>query len=526
MASEAFDYVVVGGGSAGCVVASRLSEDPDVRVALVEAGRSDESRLFELPALFALQLKTSFDWDFLTEPEPALAGRRAYLPRGRVLGGTSSMNTMVYTRGGRSDYDCWAGMGCDGWGYEDVLPYFRKSEDNERGEDRYHGSGGPLAVSDARDVHPLLHAWVDAAAELRYPVNDDFNGASQLGVGIYQMTQRNGLRCSAATAFLKPASGRRNLEVFLDAYALRVVLDNGRATGVVVDYAGATDTIGAEREVILCCGAYQSPQLLMLSGIGPAEQLRSVDIEPTVDLPDVGEHLQDHPGCYLSYISGTAVQAPHDRAEDEALLREQGIGPLTWTEAGGFVDTTETGDHPDVQFHVALGMFVDEGLGEPFDNALTFGPYVTRPRSRGRVTLRSSVPYAKPRILHNYLNDPQDWATMREGIRIAMRISCQDPLTSHLRDRDRAVAAGLVPGSDRDDSIDEFMRSHGMSFYHPSATCAMGKVVDNELRVLGVDALRIADTSIMPRLVAGNTNAPAIMIGERAADLIRGTTAG
>jgi choline dehydrogenase-like flavoprotein len=506
------------------VVAARLSEDPDTRVALLEAGRSDESRLFQVPALFALQQKTTFDWDFLTEPEPALGARRAYLPRGRVLGGTSSMNTMVYTRGNARDYESWAAMGCDGWSYEEVLRYFRRSEDNERGENRYHGAHGPVAVSDARSVHPLLQAWVDAGRELGYPYNEDFNGATQVGVGIYQMTQRNGLRCSASTAFLKPATGRPNLSIVLDAYALRVVIDRGQAIGVEIDHQGASRTITADREVILCCGAYQSPQLLMLSGIGPADHLRGVGIDPVVDSPSVGDNLQDHPGCYLSYISATPVPDVLDNPEDEALLRARGEGPLTWTEAGGFLTIDHDRTDPDVQFHVALGMFRDEGLSAPFDSALTFGPYVTQPKSRGSLTLRSSVPYAKPRILYNYLNDPDDWATMRQGVRIAMQISRQPALRGHLRDRSRAVAARLIPESDSDAAIDEYMRTHAMSFYHPAGTCGMGRVVDSELRVHGIDALRVADTSIMPRLIAGNTNAPAMMIGERAADLIRGAS--
>jgi choline dehydrogenase len=521
LGSKAFDYVVVGGGSAGCVVAARLSENPDVRVALLEAGRSDESKLFEIPAMFALQQKTSFDWDFLTEPEPALGARRAYLPRGRVLGGTSSMNTMVYTRGNAHDYDGWATMGFDGWSYADVLKYFRKSEANERGENPYHGADGPLAVSDARSVHPLLTAWVHAGQELGYPLNADFNGATQDGVGIYQMTQRNGLRCSASTAYLKPAADRPNLEILLDAYALRVLIDKGVATGVEVDHRGVPRTITAEREVIVSCGAYQSPQLLMLSGIGPADHLASVGVEPRLDLPGVGENLQDHPGCYLSYISGTPVPNVLDNPEDEATLRDRGEGPLTWTEAGGFLHTRDDAATPDVQFHVALGMYLDEGLSPAFASALTFGPYVTQPKSRGRLSLRSSVPYAKPRILHNYLSEPDDWATMREGIRMAMKMSRQPALKAHLRDHSRAIAAGLIPDSDTDATIDEYMRTHAMSFYHPAGTCAMGAVVDAKLRVHGVDRLRVADTSIMPQLIAGNTNAAAMMIGERAASLIR-----
>jgi choline dehydrogenase-like flavoprotein len=521
LVSEVFDYVVVGGGSAGCVVASRLTEDAGTRVALIEAGRSDSSRIFKLPALFALQQKTSYDWDFLTEPEPSLGRRRAYLPRGRVLGGTSSMNTMVYIRGSHRDYDKWASMGCQGWSYAEVLPYFRKSETNERGGDYYHGADGPLSVSDGRALHPLLNAWVGAARELGYPHNPDFNGAIQEGVGVYQMTQRDGLRCSASTAYLGSAVDRTNLKIFLDAHALHVVIDGVRAVGVVVDHAGIRQTVMAEREVVVCCGAYQSPQLLMLSGIGPGDHLRSVGIRPLIDSPGVGANLQDHPGCYLSYISKTAVPEVRDNPDDEALLRQHGIGPLTWTEAGGFLRTTQGGETPDIQFHVALGMFRDEGLTPPFDSALTFGPYVNQPASRGRVTLRSSVPYAKPRILHNYLMDAKDWETLREGVRIAMRISGQPALKPHLRDLSRTIAAGLAPASDSDAAIDEYLRSHAMSFYHPAGTCAMGTVVDSRLRVFGAEALRVADTSIMPLLVAGNTNAPAMMIGERAADFLR-----
>lgn len=434
------------------------------------------------------------------------------------------MNTMVYIRGSSRDYDRWASRGCEGWSYGDVLPYFRRSESNERGADHYHGADGPLAVSDGRSIHPLLSAWVEASRELGYPPNPDFNGATQDGVGVYQMTQRDGLRCSASTAFLRPAAGRGNLSIFLDAHALHVVMDGVRAAGVAINHMGVPKIVKAEREVVVCCGAYQSPQLLMLSGIGPADHLQSMGIAPVIDSPGVGENLQDHPGCYLSYITRTPVPELLGNPDEEALLRRHGIGPLTWTEAGGFLTTSQADEAPDIQFHVALGMFRDEGLTPPFDSALTFGPYVNQPASRGRVSLRSPVPYAKPRILHNYLQDPGDWERLREGVRIAMRVSCQPALKSHLTDLSRAVAAGLVPTSDSDRSIDEYLRSRAMSFYHPAGTCAMGTVVDSRLRVLGAEALRVADTSIMPQLVAGNTNAPAIMIGERAADFLQGVT--
>jgi len=517
-----YDYVVVGGGSAGCVLAARLSEQPDVSVALLEAGPTDRGRLFELPGLFALAQKTWFDWDFETEPEPALDGRRAYLPRGRVLGGTSSLNTMVYIRGHRDDFDGWAAMGCLGWSYADVLPYFRRSEDNERGESPYHGSGGPLAVSNARSVHPLLEAWVEAAVEAGHPRNDDFNGERQDGVGVYQMTQRDGLRCSCAAAFVRPAGARANLSVLTGALALRIIFDRDRAVAVEFDHRDEIQTIRAAREIILCAGAYQSPQLLMLSGVGPADHLRAFAIEPVLDLPEVGANLQDHPGCFLNYPSRTPDLRDADTPGNEALLRREGHGPLGWSEAGGFIRTRAGLTRPDIQFHVAPGMFRDEGLTPASHHALSFGPYVNAPQSRGLVALRSAIPYAKPRILHNYLAEESDRLTLRQGIRIGMEIARQPALAPHLGAPGEAAASGLMPASDSDAAIDAYIRANAFSFYHPSGTCAMGPVVDAQLRVRGVQGLRVADTSIMPRLVSGNTNAPAIMIAEKASDLIRG----
>ena len=519
---ERVDYIVVGAGSAGCVLAARLSEDPTTRVALVESGPTDRGRLFELPGLYGLQLKSLFDWDLQSEPEPGLNGRRAYLPRGRVLGGTSSMNTMVYIRGHREDYDGWAARGAHGWGYADVLPYFRRSEDNERGASVFHGSGGPLAVSDARYVHPLIESWVQAAVEAGHPLNADFNGADQEGVGIYQMTQRDGLRASTAAAFLRPARERANLSVYTGAHALRLLWHDTRAAGVEFDHRDDVRVLTAEREVVLCAGAYMSPQLLMLSGVGAPTHLEDVGVSPLVDLPAVGQNLQDHPGCFLSYPSLIPDLREADTAENEAMLRREGAGPLGWTEAGGFLRTDSSLRLPDVQFHVAPGMFKDEGLAAPLDHALSFGPYVNRPESRGRVLLRSALPYAKPRILHNYLTEQRDRVSLREGIRLAMEIARQPPLRGQLKDPRLALEMGLVPESDSDAAIDAFIRASAFSFFHPSGTCAIGAVVDEQLRVFGVDGLRVADASVIPCLIGGNTNAPAIMIAEKAADLIRG----
>jgi choline dehydrogenase-like flavoprotein len=518
---EVYDYIVIGAGSAGCAAAGRLSEDPDVRVAVVEAGPPSVGRLFEVPALFARQLKSAYDWDFQTEPEPALRGRRSYLPRGRVVGGTSAMNTMLYVRGNAADYDAWAADNAPGWGYEDVLPFFLRSEDNERGRSEFHGTGGPLAVSDARSVHPLLRAWVVAAEQAGFPATDDFNGREQEGVGIYQVTQRDGLRCSSARAFLEPAHVRGNLELLHSTLALRIVWDGERAVGVEVDRAGEVRTIYADAEVILSAGAYQSPHLLLLSGVGPADELHAAGIEVIADLPWVGRNLQDHAGSMLALPTTTEhpLLGGDTSAEEERLYRD-GDGPMTWTEVGGFVRSRPELEAPDLQFHAALGLSLDEGLGPSGRSGISFGPYVARPASRGWVRLRTPEPYSKPRIQHNFLVEESDRTALRDGLRLALEIARQPALREHLTDLSKAQSEGLMPGSDSDQAIDEFVQRSAFAFYHPCGTCAIGDVVDPMLRVRGVDGLRVADASVMPRLITGNTNAPAIMIGERAAHAI------
>jgi choline dehydrogenase-like flavoprotein len=519
---ESYDYIVVGSGSAGCAVAARLSEDPDVRVAVIEAGPPATGRLFEIPALFSQQLKTVYDWDFETEPEAQLGGRRAYLPRGRVVGGTSSMNTMLYVRGHRYDYDTWRDLGNKGWGYDDVLGFFKKSEDNQRGASQFHAVGGPLTVSDPVSVHPVLDAWIEAAQYAGHPWNPDFNGAEQEGVGRYQVTQRGGLRCSSAVAFLDPAADRPNLTVLSSTLALRVLFEGSRATGILVDHLGEVGTIRVEREIVLSLGAYNSPHLLLQSGVGPADELTAAGVPPRIDLPDVGRNMQDHAGCFLSFGSDAPPILGPDTSREEARLRQYGVGPMAWTEVGGFLRSSEDVPAPDIQLHAALGIVRDQGLAAPLEPGMSFGPYVARPASRGSVTIRHSHPYAKPRIVHNYLADADDRVRLRTGVRMSMRIARQRALTSLLTGGLQAAAdAGLAPESDTDQAIDDYIRTQAFSFYHPSGTCVMGKVVDNELRVHGVDNLRVADTSIMPTLVTGNTNAPAIMIGERAAAFIR-----
>lgn len=516
---ESYDYVIVGAGSAGCAVAGRLARNTDARVALLEAGPPASGRLFEIPALFSQQLKSSFDWDYGSEPEPAFGGRRAYLPRGRVVGGTSSMNTMLYVRGHRYDYDRWRDLGNPGWGYDDVLPFFKRSEDNEWGESEFHGAGGPLPVSDPRSVHPLLDAWIDAGVEAGHPRNEDFNGAEQEGVGRFQVTQRDGLRCSSAVAFLEGAPA--NLTVLPNTLALRIVFEGGRAAKVVVDQFGEVREIGVAGELIVSAGAYNSPHLLLQSGVGDPADLAAAGIEAVHDLPEVGRNLQDHAGSFVSFTSDVPPAFGPDTAADERRLREQGDGPMAWCEVGGFFSSADGLPAPDLQMHAVIGVLRDEGLADSVEHGIAFGPYVARPTSRGKVAVRAPHGYSKPRITHSYLSDPDEGRRLREGLRMAMEIARQPAIAAHLTsDLKSSAALGLAPESDTDEALDDFISRTGFAFYHPSGTCALGKVVDHELRVHGLSNVRVADTSIMPELVTGNTNAPAIMIGERAAAFI------
>jgi choline dehydrogenase-like flavoprotein len=517
--TESYDYIVIGAGSAGCAVAGRLAENPSLRVAVIEAGPPSTGRLFEVPGLFPRQLKSIYDWDFHTEPELQLGGRRTYLPRGRVVGGTSAMNSMLYVRGNRADYDGW---GIAGWGYDDVLPAFRRSEDNERGEDAFHGVGGPLRVSDARSVHPLITDWVNAAVEAGHSPNPDFNGAVQEGVGIYQVTQRDGLRCSSARAFLDPLAEQTNLRILDSTLALRLVFQGTRAIGVEVDHDGQLRTIRATGEIIVSAGAYQSPHLLLLSGVGPADELREAGIAVVADVPEVGENLQDHCGSLLALPTTTEhLLLGGDTTEAEEQLYATGYSPLTWVEAGAFMRSRPGLDAPDLQFHATLGLTVDEGLGVTARPGISFGPYVGRPASRGWVKLRTPEPYSKPRIFHNFLGEPSDRVALCDGLRRALEIAVQPSLRTHLVGLDAARAEGLIPRSESDADLDAFIERTAFAFYHPCGTCALGTVTDPALRVNGVDGLRIADASVIPKQITGNTNAPSIMIGERAAELIR-----
>ncbi len=510
-----YDYVIVGAGSAGCVLAARLSEDPDVKVAVLEAGGPDTRPEIAMPIAFPMLLKSSVDWDLYGEMEPGLGGRRLYLPRGKVVGGSGSINAMIYVRGNRADYDEWEAGGADGWGYDDVLPYFRRSESNERGENEFHGAGGPLAVSDSRAMSPLIETMIEASRLAGHELNDDFNGARQDGVGRFQLTQRDGRRCSTATAFLHPAAQRPNLDVITDAMALRILFDGARAVGVEVARGGTVEQIRADREVILSAGAYQSPVLLMISGIGPADDLRLFGIDVREDLP-VGHDLQDHCMAQLNYETDEQSLFGAFTPDNFALL-EKGLGPLTSNipEAGAFFRTRPELDAPDIEFHYAPSMFYDEGLTAPHGSGYCFGPVVIKPSSRGRVMLRAPLADSKPRVLCNFLTTDEDRESMIAGIRIALEIAEQEPLKKVLR------APFGVPDGESDDEIMAFVRRAAQSVYHPTSTCAIGSVVDPQLRVYGIDGLRVADASVMPTITRANTNAATIMIAEKAADMIK-----
>ena len=513
-----YDYVIVGAGSAGCVLAARLSEDPSVTVALLEAGGADTDDEIHIPAAFGALFKGRRDWDMQTEPEPALGGRRAYLPRGKMLGGSSSMNAMVYIRGNRADFDEWAALGAEGWGYDDVLPYFKKAEDNERGADQFHGADGPLAVREGRSLNPIADAFIEAAAQAGHERNPDFNGARQEGFGRYQTTQENGMRASTSVRYLHPNMERENLTVMTEAMALRILFDGDRASGVAIDHAGTIEEVLASREVILAAGAYQSPQLLMLSGIGPGEVLPLFGIEVRHDLPEVGQNLQDHCMVLANFKADFESLMTALTPQNVELLQQEGRGPLSSNvaEAGGFVRSRPGLDAPDCQYHIAPVLFYEEALGVPVEHGCAFGPAVLKPTSRGAVTLRTPSPYVKPRIQHNYLTTDDDRATLLAGLKIALEISQQEALQRFI------TGPFIAPEADAGDAeLEAFITANAMTLYHPTSTCAIGPVVDSRLNVHGVHGLRVADASVMPTIVRGNTNAATIMIGEKAADMIK-----
>ncbi|WP_435742407.1 GMC family oxidoreductase [Nocardioides sp. SYSU DS0663] len=526
---ETFDHVVVGAGSAGAVVAARLTEDPTVSVLLLEAGGPADADEISVPAAFANLFKTRWDWNYQTSEQKQLDGRRAYWPRMKALGGCSSMNAMIYIRGNRADYDTWRDeYGATGWGYDDVLPAFRRSEANTRLGGTFHGQDGPLHVEDRRYTHPLTTAWVESAVAAGFKPNDDFNGAEQEGAGLYQVTCHRGRRWSTAKAYLEPAADRPNLTVRTGALVERVVLEGGRAVGVRYQHGPQTRTAYVEGEVVLAGGAVSSPQLLMLSGIGPGAHLREVGVEVVVDLPGVGQNLHDHPAAPLVFDTrDTTDLMDHNNLVQFVRAKATGTGPLVSNvgEGGGFWRSRDDLPAPDLQVHVAPTGFWDNGLHEARTRKVTVAPTLVHVASRGSLRLRSTDPRWHPEIDPGYYDDPADLDAMVAGVRRLLETVATGPLADHVAGPGLPTMEGW--GDDPTDAqVVDHLRAHTQTLYHPVGTCAMGgderSVVDPQLRVHGVDGLRVADASVMPMVTRGNTNAPTIMIGERAADLLRG----
>lgn len=521
-----YDFIIIGAGSAGCVLARRLSAQSDRRVLLLEAGGRDLSPFIHMPAgLAQLVHNRRINWNYLTEPEPELENRRLYWPRGKVLGGCSSINAMCYIRGQQEDYDDWARDGAIGWGYDDVLPFFLKSEHQQHGASRYHGANGPLSVEDLRHRNPLTDTFVAAAVSMGLPHNRDFNSERQLGAGYYQVTQRDGMRCSAASAYLKAARRLANLSIETHALVERVLIEHGRAIGVSYRRGSKRYTAYCDGEVLLSAGTVNSPQVLMLSGIGPAEHLRKHGLDVIVDQPAVGENLQDHLDVCTLYKSTRPVSYDFNRLQQLGVLlqywlKRHGAGTSNIAEAGAFACSSRAvADRPDIQMHFVPAQLDDHGRNRLPGHGFTLHACHLQPRSRGRIMLRSSRPDAPPLIFGNYLREPHDLQVLLEAVRMSRQL-LRSPAFDELRGAE--VFPGVADGTDAD--LTSFIRHKAETVYHPVGTCRMGNssaaVVDETLRVRGVAGLRVIDASIMPKIVSGNTNAPTIMIAEKAATQI------
>jgi choline dehydrogenase-like flavoprotein len=525
-----FDYIVVGGGSAGCVLAARLSEDPEVSVALLEAGPADTNPLIHVPAGLALMARThTANWNLHTVAQKGLDGRTGWQPRGKVLGGSSSINAMIYIRGHRADYDHWAAEGNPGWSYDDVLPYFRRAEHNERLGGKFHGGAGPLNVTDLRSPNKLLQSFYDAGRAAGHAFNDDFNGAQQEGIGPYQVTHRNGERFSAARAYLAPNRGRGNLTVFTGAHATRVLFEGRRASGVEFRRAGRLEQVGARHEVLMAAGALLTPQILLLSGVGPGRELAALGLGVVHDLPGVGRNLHDHvdatmvveaPALKETFgISPTGIGRVL-RGIGEWRARRSGMLTTNFAEAGGFLRSSSSEPIPDLQLHLVIAKLIDHGRRTVFGHGYSMHVCVLRPLSRGAVTLDTPDPFAAPRIDPNFFDHPDDMHRLVRGYRLVREIMNQPALARFGgREHPRSIDANS------DAEIERFIRATSDTIYHPVGTCRMGSgrmdVVGPDLRIHGLDGIRVVDASMMPRIIGGNTNAPVIMVAEKAADMIK-----
>jgi choline dehydrogenase-like flavoprotein len=530
MTHTEFDYIVVGGGSAGCVLAARLSEDPETSVALIEAGPPDTSPLVHCPAGIAVLAQTGWlNWNFETVPQPGLGGRRGYQPRGKVLGGSSSVNAMVYVRGQAQDYDHWAALGNPGWSFNDVLPYFKKTEHNERGGNEWHGTGGPLNVKDLGEPHRISRDFVQAAQQAGYRHNPDFNAEEQEGVGLYQVTHRSGERCSAAKAYLTTARHRPNLHIVTNATATKVLMQGTRAVGLAYLHGNEEKKLLARREVLLSAGALQSPQLLMLSGIGPGPVLQQHGINLVHHLPGVGQHLHDHLDVVqvvhapaLTDLFGISPRGAWHVLQGLWNWRKhrQGILTTNFAEAGGFIKSDPAREMPDLQLHFVIGKLVDHGRKTVLGHGYSCHVCLLRPHSRGSVSLANNDPRHPPLIDPNFLGDARDLLTLVRGFQKMRLILAQPALARH---GGRELPASSVAQTDNE--VAQFIRDRADTIYHPVGSCRMGPgaldVVDARLRVHGIQGLRVVDASVMPRIVSGNTNAPTIMLAEKAADMIK-----
>ncbi len=526
MPERGYDYIIVGSGSAGSVLANRLSAKPEVKVLLLEAGGSDKSFFVRMPAGIANLAGPRYNWGYETAPRAAMNGRRMYWPRGRILGGSSSVNAMVYMRGQPADYDHWRQLGNAGWSYEDVLPLFKKAERNERLRDEFHGPDGPLNVAERPYTNPLSHVFVEAAQQAGLPFNPDFNGAAQVGCGLFQVTQKNGARWSAASAYLHPAAARPNLTVVTKAQATRILIEKGRAVGVEYVRRGKRRTARAGQEVLLAGGAINSPQLLLLSGVGPAEALQAIGVPPAFDLPGVGKNLQDHlnvnilrravPGSTLD--SKNRALAPLAVAL-EFLLFGTGPGTSNVAEAGAFGFNNHGAATPDIQYHFIPAQVVDHARTRLDGDGVTLHACCLRPQSRGEIRLASTDPLQPPLMDPNYLDADYDLKILTEGIRQGREIFAAPAFKSWLGE-ERFPGAAIQS----DAELEKFIRATAETEYHPVGTCKMGSdpmaVVDERLRVRGIERLRVIDASIMPTIVSGNTNAPVIMIAEKGAEMV------